>query len=85
MVIEELNLSVRGYNCLKRSGLGTIEGVVGRTESELLALRNFGGYSYDELLSKLQSEALLAPGDSSRLGSTMTPPPHGSRGDEEIG
>ncbi len=51
--IEELNLSVRAYNCLKRSGLMTVGQVLEKSEDELLALRNFGRKSYDELKDKL--------------------------------
>jgi len=51
--IEDLALSVRAYNCLKRSGLMTVGQVLEKTEDELLALRNFGRKSYDELRERL--------------------------------
>ena len=51
--IEELSLSVRAYNCLKRSGLMTVGQVLERSEDELLGLRNFGRKSYDELRDRL--------------------------------
>ena len=51
--IEDLSLSVRAYNCLKRSGLMTVGQVLERSEDELLALRNFGRKSYDELRDRL--------------------------------
>ena len=51
--IEVLQLSVRAHNCLRRSGLMTIGQVLERTEEELLALRNFGHKSYDELRDRL--------------------------------
>jgi DNA-directed RNA polymerase subunit alpha len=51
--IEQLNLSVRAYNCLKRSGLMTVGQVLEKSEDDLLALRNFGRKSYDELRAKL--------------------------------
>ncbi len=51
--IEDLQLSVRAYNCLKRSGLMTVGQVLEKNEDELLALRNFGRKSYDELRDKL--------------------------------
>ena len=51
--IEDLNLSVRAYNCLKRSGLMTVGQVLEKSEDELLALRNFGRKSYDELRDRL--------------------------------
>jgi DNA-directed RNA polymerase subunit alpha len=61
--IEDLNLSVRAYNCLKRSGLMTVGTVLEKSEEELLALRNFGRKSYDELKEKLVSLGFLQPGE----------------------
>jgi len=58
--IEDLNLSVRAYNCLKRSGLMTVGAVLEKNEDELLALRNFGRKSYDELREKLVSMNFLS-------------------------
>src|SRR5436190_7855530 len=58
--IEDLNLSVRAYNCLKRSGLMTVGAVLEKSEDELLALRNFGRKSYDELREKLISMNFLS-------------------------
>ncbi|UCH86060.1 MAG: DNA-directed RNA polymerase subunit alpha [Dehalococcoidia bacterium] len=52
--IEDLSLSVRAYNCLKRSGLMTVGQVLEKSEDELLALRNFGRKSYDELKTRLR-------------------------------
>jgi len=51
--IEDLQLSVRAYNCLKRSGLMTVGQVLEKSEDELLGLRNFGRKSYDELRERL--------------------------------
>jgi len=59
--IEELSLSVRAYNCLKRSGLMTVGQVLEKSEDELLALRNFGRKSYDELKGKLIQLGFLQP------------------------
>jgi DNA-directed RNA polymerase subunit alpha len=61
--IEDLNLSVRAYNCLKRSGLMTVGQVLEKSEEELLTLRNFGQKSYDELKAKLVELDYLAPGE----------------------
>jgi DNA-directed RNA polymerase subunit alpha len=61
MPIEDLNLSVRAYNCLKRSGLMTVGAVLEKSEDELLSLRNFGRKSYDELRDKLAELGLLPP------------------------
>lgn len=59
--IEDLGLSVRAYNCLKRSGLMTVGQVLEKSEEELLALRNFGRKSYDELKEKLIQMGFLPP------------------------
>jgi DNA-directed RNA polymerase subunit alpha len=69
--IEELNLSVRAYNCLKRSGLMTVGAVLEKSEEELLALRNFGRKSYDELKEKLVSMGFLQPGDEDSDGAAF--------------
>ncbi len=63
MAIEDLNLSMRAYNCLRRSGLMTIGQVLEKSEEELLALRNFGRKSYDELRERLDEIGLLPAGD----------------------
>jgi DNA-directed RNA polymerase subunit alpha len=59
--IEDLSLSVRAYNCLKRSGLMTVGQVLEKSEDELLTLRNFGRKSYDELRSRLTELGYLQP------------------------
>jgi len=59
MPIEDLNLSMRAYNCLRRSGLMTVGQVLENSEEELLSLRNFGRKSYDELKDKLSEMDLL--------------------------
>lgn len=59
MPIEDLNLSMRAYNCLRRSGLMTVGQVLENSEEELLSLRNFGRKSYDELKDKLNEMELL--------------------------
>ena len=51
--IEELDFSVRSYNCLKREGVGTVGDLVQRTEQDLLDIRNFGQKSIDEVKDKL--------------------------------
>ncbi len=59
MAIEDLNLSMRAYNCLRRSGLMAVGQVLEKSEEELLALRNFGRKSYDELRERLDELGLL--------------------------
>ncbi len=85
MPIEELNLSVRAYNCLKRSGLMTVGAVLEKSEDELLSLRNFGRKSYDELKDKLIELGLLTPSDDEEDGAGGMPlgrPASGPASDE---
>ena len=53
MPIEDLDLTVRSYNCLKREGVHTVGELVGRSEADLLDIRNFGAKSIDEVKVKL--------------------------------
>lgn len=59
--IEDLQLSVRAYNCLKRSGLMSVGQVLEKTEDELLGLRNFGRKSYEELRERLIELGYIDP------------------------
>ena len=61
--IEELNLSVRAYNCLKRSGLMTVGQVLERGDEELLGLRNFGDKSFYELMDRLRELGFVSEED----------------------
>ncbi|MCI1984904.1 MAG: DNA-directed RNA polymerase subunit alpha [Bifidobacteriaceae bacterium] len=56
--IEDLNLTQRSYNCLKREGIHTVGELVSRTEQDLLDIRNFGMKSIDEVKEKLQTMGL---------------------------
>ncbi|MCX6460398.1 MAG: DNA-directed RNA polymerase subunit alpha [Actinobacteria bacterium] len=58
MPIEQLDLSVRSYNCLKREGIHTVGELLGRSEADLLDIRNFGAKSIDEVKVKLVSLGL---------------------------
>ncbi|MEW6058980.1 MAG: DNA-directed RNA polymerase subunit alpha [Actinomycetota bacterium] len=58
ITVEELNLSVRSYNCLKREGVNTVGDLVQRSEAELMDIRNFGQKSIDEVKSKLEELGL---------------------------
>jgi DNA-directed RNA polymerase subunit alpha len=58
ITIEELNLSVRSYNCLKREGINTVGDLVMKSESELMDIRNFGQKSIDEVKAKLEELGL---------------------------
>lgn len=53
MTIEELDLSVRSYNCLKRAGINTVEELVSRTEEDMIKVRNLGKKSLEEVTQKL--------------------------------
>ena len=53
MVIEDLDLSVRSYNCLKRAGIQTVEELTQKTEEEMMRVRNLGKKSLKEVKDKL--------------------------------
>lgn len=55
MTIEELDLSVRSFNCLKRAGINTVEDLVSKTEDEMMKVRNLGRKSLEEVIEKLNS------------------------------
>lgn len=64
MTIEELDLSVRSYNCLKRAGINTVEDLTNRTEEDMMKVRNLGRKSLEEVLQKLSALGLaLAPSE----------------------
>ena len=58
MSIEELELSVRSFNCLKRAGISTVEDLTNRSESDMMKVRNLGKKSFDEVTAKLNSLGL---------------------------
>ena len=58
MTIEELDLSVRSYNCLKRASIHTVEDLTKKTEDDMLKVRNLGKKSLDEVIFKLESFGL---------------------------
>src|SRR4029079_14686547 len=62
MSVEDLGLSMRTYNCLKRSGITKVGQVLTKDRKELLGLRNFGEKSYDELYDALSTRDLIPPG-----------------------
>ena len=64
MTIEELDLSVRSYNCLKRAGINTVEDLTLKKEDEMMKVRNLGRKSLDEVCNKLQALGLsFAPNE----------------------
>jgi len=56
--IEELDLSVRSFNCLKRAGINTVEDLVSRSESDMMKVRNLGRKSLDEVINKIAAMGL---------------------------
>ena len=58
MTIEELDLSVRSFNCLKRAGIDTVEDLINKTEEDMIKVRNLGRKSLEEVIQKLHSLGL---------------------------
>lgn len=58
MTIEELDLSVRSYNCLKRAGINTVEDLITRTDEDMMKVRNLGRKSLEEVINKLHGLGL---------------------------
>ncbi|MCL1866754.1 MAG: DNA-directed RNA polymerase subunit alpha [Oscillospiraceae bacterium] len=64
MTIEDLDLSVRSFNCLKRAGINTVDDLINKSPDDMMKVRNLGKKSFDEVREKLTSLDLdLAPGD----------------------
>ena len=64
LTIEELDLSVRSFNCLKRAGINTVEELTNRTSEDMMKVRNLGRKSLEEVLAKLKELGLeLSQGD----------------------
>ena len=64
MTIEELDLSVRSFNCLKRAGINTVEDLINKSEEEMMKVRNLGRKSLEEVLNKMAELGLaLSPSD----------------------
>ena len=55
MTIEELDLSVRSFNCLKRAGINTVEDLINKSEDDMMKVRNLGRKSLEEVVYKLNS------------------------------
>ena len=58
MTIEELDMSVRSFNCLKRAGIDTVEDLINKTEEDMIKVRNLGKKSLEEVIQKLHSLGL---------------------------
>ena len=55
LTIDELDLSVRSFNCLKRAGINTVEDLIGKSEEDMMKVRNLGRKSLEEVIAKLDS------------------------------
>lgn len=58
MSVEDMDLSVRSYNCLKRAGINTVEDLIKKTEDDMLKVKNLGRKSLDEVIHKLEGLGL---------------------------
>lgn len=63
MTIEDMDLSVRSYNCLKRAGISTVESLIKKSESDLAKVKNLGKRSLEEVIEKLKSYGLSLRND----------------------
>ena len=63
MTIEELDLSVRSFNCLKRANINTVEDLISKTEVEMMKVRNLGRKSLEEVINKLDMMGLALASD----------------------
>ena len=63
ITIEDLDLSVRSFNCLKRAGIHTVGDLVGKSESEMMKVRNLGRKSFEEVMQKMAALGLKFPKD----------------------
>ena len=58
MTLDDMDLSVRSYNCLKRAGIQTVGDLTDKSEEDMLKVRNLGRKSLDEVIAKLESYGL---------------------------
>ena len=65
LTIEELDLSVRSFNCLKRANINTVEDLISKTEDEMMKVRNLGRKSLEEVINKLAMMGLSLASDYS--------------------
>lgn len=63
MTIEELDFSVRSFNCLKRAGINTVEDLISKSEDDMMKVRNLGKKSLEEVIQKLESLGLALRDD----------------------
>ena len=63
MTIDDMDLSVRSYNCLKRANINTVEDLISKTEEEMMKVRNLGRKSLEEVINKLAMMGLSLASD----------------------
>src|SRR5699024_7720815 len=63
LTIEELDLSVRSFNCLKRASINTVEDLISKSEEEMMKVRNLGRKSLEEVVNKLAMMGLSLASD----------------------
>jgi DNA-directed RNA polymerase subunit alpha len=66
MTIEELDLSVRSFNCLKRANINTVEDLISKTQDEMIKVRNLGRKSLEEVEHKLAMMGLSLASDDNQ-------------------
>ena len=81
--IEDLDLTVRSYNCLKREGIHSVGELVSRSEADLLDIRNFGSKSIDEVKLKLVGMGLQLKDSPIGFDPTQSPGYHDNGDDED--
>jgi DNA-directed RNA polymerase subunit alpha len=83
--IEELELTVRSYNCLKREGIHSVGELVARSEADLLDIRNFGAKSIDEVKAKLAGMGLALKDSPPGFDPTAAADAFGAEDDTDAG
>ncbi|MFG2786739.1 DNA-directed RNA polymerase subunit alpha C-terminal domain-containing protein, partial [Streptomyces sp. NPDC048419] len=83
--IEELELTVRSYNCLKREGIHSVGELVARSEADLLDIRNFGAKSIDEVKAKLVGMGLALKDSPPGFDPTAAADAYGADDDADAG
>ena len=71
MSIDELELSVRSYNCLKRAGINTVEELINKTPEDMMKVRNLGRKSLEEVQAKISELGFISDPVRSKANSEM--------------
>ena len=75
MTIDDMDLSVRSYNCLKRANINTVEDLISKTEEEMMKVRNLGRKSLEEVINKLAMMGLSPSSDDKQPSTPPQPVP----------